>query len=293
MSHRISIVSRTGFALAALAFCVLALPAAAQTGPPRPSPNATVSQVAGFTKVSVAYSSPGVKERPIWGALVPYGKVWRSGANEATSIELSTDVTVEGKPLAAGKYALFTIPGPERWTVIFNRTQQWGAFDYKEADDALRVEATPRPAPPRERLAYLFEDTTDNGTTLVLAWEKVEVPVRIAADTPALALARAAEETAAADVKPSALISWARWLQQKNLAADKALVWVQRATATEQGAKSYWGKAVEARLLAQAGKVAQAKAAAAAAVPLAPSAADADNAKADAEKLQQEAAGWK
>ena len=284
MSHRVS---------AAIALCLLALPAVAQTGPPRPSPNATVSQVAGFTNVAMTYSSPGVKGRQIWGALVPYGKVWRSGANEATSIELSTDVTVEGKPLAAGKYALFTIPGPERWTVIFNKTQQWGAFDYKEADDALRVEATPRTAPPRERLAYLFEDTSDHGTTLVLAWEKVEVPVRIAADVRTMALARAEQETAAADVKPNALINWARWLQQNDLAADKALAWVQRATATEQGAKSYWGRAVEARLLAKAGKVAEARAAAAAAVPLAPSAGDAEVAKADAEKLQQEAAGWK
>ena len=279
------------FALAALA--AGAVSAAAQTGPPRPSPKASVSQTAGFTTVTVNYSSPGVKGRPIWGTLVPYGKVWRSGANEATSIELSTDVTIEGKPLAAGKYALFTIPGEGKWTVIFNKTQQWGAFDYKEADDALRVEATPRSAPPRERLAYLFEDTTDNGTTLVLAWEKVEVPVRIFADTATMALARAEQETAAADIKPNQLINWARWLQQKNLAADKALVWVQRATATEAGAKSYWGKAVEARLLAQAGKVAEAKAAAAAAVPLAPTAADVDVAKADAEKLQQEAADWK
>ena len=291
MSHRTSTVTRATLAVAALAAC--AIPSVAQTGPPRPSPKATVSQVAGFTNVAVDYSSPGVKGRQVWGTLVPYGKVWRSGANEATSVELSTDVTVEGKPLAAGKYALFTIPGEGKWTVIFNKTQQWGAFDYKEADDALRVEATPRAAPLRERLAYLFEDTTDNGTTLVLAWEKVEVPVRIAADVATMALARAEQETAAADVKPNPLISWARWLHQHHLAADKALVWVQRATATEQGAKSYWGKAVEARLLAQAGKAAEARAAAAAAVPLAPTAGDAEVAKADAAKLQQEAAGWK
>jgi len=279
--------------LVTLALAAFAVGAFAQTGPPRPSPKASVSQTFGLTDVAIAYSSPGVKGRQVWGGVVPYDQVWRTGANEATSFEVSTDVQIEGKPLAAGKYALFTIPGEGKWTVIFNKTQQWGAFDYKEADDALRVEATPRPAPPRERLTYFFEDTTDNGTTLVLAWEKVEVPVRIAADTPTMALARAEQETAAADVKPNQLINWARWLQQKNLAADKALVWVQRATATEAGAKSYWGKAVEARLLAQAGKIAEAKAAAAAAVPLAPSAADADNAKADAEKLQQEAAGWK
>lgn len=274
--------------LALIALAAAALPARAQTGPPRPSPKATVSQVAGLTEMKISYSSPAVRERQIWGALVPYDKVWRTGANEATAFEVSTDVTVEGKPLPAGKYALFTIPGKERWTVIFNKTQQWGAFNYEEAADVLRVEVAPRPAPHHERLQLTIEDFTDTAATIVLAWEKVAVPVKVTFDTPKIALAAAEQE-----LRPSLLINWARWLQQNDVAADKALAWVQRGTATEQGAKSYWGKAIEARLLAKAGKVAEAKAAAAAAIPLAPSAPDVDVAKADAEKLQQEAAGWK
>jgi hypothetical protein len=276
--------------LAALA--AVALPAAAQTGPPRPSPKAAVSQVAGLTEIALAYSRPGVKGRQIWGGLVPYDQVWRTGANEATSFTVSTDVQVEGKPLAAGKYALFTIPRKDRWTVIFNKTQQWGAFEYKEADDVLRVDVTPQEAPFQERMDITVPDFTDGSAKVVLRWEKVAVPFNVTFDTPKIALARAEQEVAAADVRPNALISWSRWLWQNGLATDTTLGWVQRATATEAGAKSYWGKAVEARLLAKAGKVAEAKAAAAAAVPLAPTAGDADNAKADAEKLQKEAASW-
>jgi hypothetical protein len=202
--------------------------------------------------------------------------------------EVSTEVTVEGKPLPAGKYALFTIPGKDRWTVIFNKTQQWGAFNYEEKDDVVRVEVTPRAVPHHERLQFTIEDFTDTAATVVLAWEKVAVPVKLTFDTPKIALAAAEQE-----LRPSLLINWARWLHQSDVAPDKALAWVQRGTSTEQGAKSYWGKAVEARLLAKAGKVAEAKAAAAAAIPLAPTAPDVDVAKADAEKLQQEAAGWK
>jgi hypothetical protein len=274
--------------LALVALAAAALPARAQSGPPRPSPKATVSQVAGLTEMKISYSSPSVRERQVWGALVPYDEVWRTGANEATAFEVSTDVTVEGKPLPAGKYALFTIPGKERWTVIFNKTQQWGAFNYELKDDVLRVEVVPRPTSHHERLRFTIEDFTDTAATVILAWEKVAVPVKLTFDTPKIALAAAEQE-----LRPSLLINWARWLQQNDVAADKALAWVQRGTATEQGARSYWGKAVEARLLAEAGKVAEAKAAAAAAVPLAANAPDAAVAKADAEKLQQEAAGWK
>jgi Protein of unknown function (DUF2911) len=282
--------------LAPLALVALAAaaPALAQSGPPRPSPKATVSQVAGLTEITISYSSPAVKGRPIWGALVPYDQVWRTGANEATTFKTTTDVTVEGKPLAAGTYAFFTIPHKDRWTIVFNsQAEQWGAFNHDKSKDVLSVDVTPTAAPPSERLAFGFSDFTDNGTTVVLRWEKVAVPFKVTFDTPKLAIAQADKELAAADVKPGALISWSRWLQQNDLVPDKALVWVQRATATETGAKSYWAKAVEARLLAKAGKKAEARAAAAAAVPLAPTAPDAENAKADAVKLEQEAATWK
>ena len=142
----------------------------------KPSPAATAKGKIGAAEVTVNYSSPAVKGRTIWGGLEPYGKVWRAGANEATTVEFSKAVTVEGKPLPAGKYAFFVIPTEKQWTVIFNKVpNQWGAFKYDEKQDALRVTVTPRKASPiAERLVY---DINPKG--LVLRWEYMEVPVTI------------------------------------------------------------------------------------------------------------------
>lgn len=157
--------------------------AAAQTTPAapaaaaKPSPAATATGKIGNTDVTVNYSSPGVKGRKVFGGLEPFDKVWRAGANEATTVEFSTDVTVEGKPLPAGKYGFFVIPtATQQWTVIFNKvSNQWGAFDYNEKQDALRVKVTTKKAPVlTERLVY---EVTPKG--LVLRWENVEVPVMI------------------------------------------------------------------------------------------------------------------
>lgn len=105
-----------------------------------PSPAQTVSGKAGNATVTIAYGSPSVKGRKIWGDLVPYGKVWRTGANDATTIEFSSDVNIEGQALAKGKYALFTIPEENGWTIIFNKNpKQWGAYSYKQEEDVLRV----------------------------------------------------------------------------------------------------------------------------------------------------------
>ena len=142
----------------------------------KPSPAATATGKIGTTDVTVNYSSPGVKGRKIFGGLEPYGKVWRAGANEATTVEFSKAVMVEGKPLPAGKYGFFLIPTEKQWTVIFNKVpNQWGAFKYDEKQDALRVMVTPRKtATPTERLVY---EVTPKG--LVMRWETVELPVAI------------------------------------------------------------------------------------------------------------------
>ncbi|MBJ6107384.1 DUF2911 domain-containing protein [Hymenobacter sp. BT523] len=143
----------------------------------KPSPAATATGKIGATDVTVNYSSPGVKGRKIFGGLEPYGKVWRAGANEATTVEFSKDVTVEGKPLPAGKYGFFVIPAEkDKWTVIFNKVpNQWGAFKYDDKQDALRVMVTPRKsASVTERLVYEVK-----APGLVLRWENVEVPVAI------------------------------------------------------------------------------------------------------------------
>ncbi|MFD3001400.1 DUF2911 domain-containing protein [Pontibacter toksunensis] len=141
------------------------------------SPPATATGKVGDANVTVNYSSPAVKGRQIWGDLVPYGEVWRAGANEATTVTFDKDVMVEGKALPAGTYSFYTIPGENEWTVIFNKTaKQWGT-QYDEKQDALRVTTTPRKADTmNERLAYAV---TDNG--LVLRWENMEVPVTITA----------------------------------------------------------------------------------------------------------------
>ena len=152
------------------------MPAPAQ-GAAKPSPAATATGKIGAADVTVKYSSPGVKGRTIFGGLEQYGKVWRAGANEATTVEFSKAVTVEGKALPAGKYGFFVIPAESgAWTAIFNKQpNQWGAFKYDEKMDALRVPVTPRKtAALTERLAY---EVTPTG--LVLRWENVELPVAI------------------------------------------------------------------------------------------------------------------
>ena len=142
----------------------------------RPSPPATATGKVNGATVTINYGSPSVKGRKIWGELVPYEQVWRAGANEATTFETDKDLKVEGKALPAGKYGFFAIPGEKEWTIIFNKVpNQWGAFKYDAAQDALRVTVKPRKSDKMtERLVY---EVNDKG--LVLRWENLEVPVSI------------------------------------------------------------------------------------------------------------------
>lgn len=161
---------------------VTAAPATAQeraNEEPRVSPNAAVSQTIGTTVVRITYGRPQVKGREIYGGLVPYDEVWRTGANEATTFSVSSDVTIEGEPLSEGTYSLYTIPGQDSWTLIFNNVaNQWGT-EYDEGEDALRVEVTPESAPHREMQTFLFENVTDTEGTCVLHWAEVRVPFEI------------------------------------------------------------------------------------------------------------------
>ena len=142
----------------------------------KPSPAATATGKIGAANVTVSYSSPAVKGRSIWGGLVPYGQVWRAGANEATTVEFTKDVQVDGKALPAGKYGFFVLPTAKQWTVIFNKVpNQWGAFKYDEKQDALRVVVVPRKAAAMaERLAYEVQPAG-----LLLRWENLEALVPI------------------------------------------------------------------------------------------------------------------
>ena len=151
-----------------------------QVAAPRESQRQSITQNVGDAVITIVYHRPNVKGRKIWGGLVPYGKVWRSGANEATVFEVSRDVTINGKPLPAGKYSLHTIPTAGDWTVIFNKTwDQWGSFNYDEKMDAVRVTAKPVRSEFFETLVYGFGETTANSTTAFIRWEKLRIPFTI------------------------------------------------------------------------------------------------------------------
>jgi hypothetical protein len=140
------------------------------------SPKAEASGTVGAANVKISYCQPSARGRKIMGGLVPYGEVWRTGANEATIIEFDKAVKVEGKELAAGKYALFTIPGEKEWTIIFNKDiKQWGAYNYKQADDVLRVTAKPVKT---DKLVETFTITPEKNQ-IKLAWENTAVAFKV------------------------------------------------------------------------------------------------------------------
>ena len=142
----------------------------------RKSPPMTAEGEVGTATVTINYGAPSVNGRSIFGDLIPYNEIWRTGANEATTIEVSEDILVEGETLPAGKYAMFTIPGEEAWTIIFNKeADQWGAYDYDEAQDALRVEAQPTPL--EENVEVMQLEVMDDA--IALRWADHEVPISV------------------------------------------------------------------------------------------------------------------
>jgi tetratricopeptide (TPR) repeat protein len=152
---------------------------------PRKSQNAQVSQTIGITNVTVKYSRPLVNGRKVWGGLVPYGEVWRAGANENTVITFADPVTIEGKPLDKGSYGLFMIPSENQWTIIFSKTNTaWGAFTYKPEEDVLRVTVKPTASDFHDALLYDFDQLTPDSALVTLRWDKLAVPFKVAVDVP-------------------------------------------------------------------------------------------------------------
>lgn len=146
----------------------------------RLSPRGGVMAGIGNSEVSIVYGRPQIKERKIWGNIVPFKQVWRSGADEATTITFSNDVLIEGQKLAAGKYTFFTIPDENEWTLIFNKSQyQWGAFYYSSDLDVLRIKVKSQPAENEESVRYYFNYLSPKSAELVLHWEKVKVAAKI------------------------------------------------------------------------------------------------------------------
>ena len=272
-------------AAAALALCAAPLLVGAQVRTPRPSPKASVMQTVGVTDVTITYSRPGVKGRRIWGdppagaaagaatlddararpkdaAIVPFGHVWRTGANEATTFTVTDDVLVNGQPLKAGTYSLHTIPGPSEWTIIFNSDPgQWGSFQYDEKKDVLRVKARPQPsADSQEWLGFSIDPAGETSARVVLRWEKLTVPFTVEVpDVKGLTVAklRTAVASAKADDWQTPLQA-ANHLLQSNLGLPQALVWAEQSIKARE---NFQNLSLKARILAAQGKTAEAVAA--------------------------------
>lgn len=190
---------------------------------PRDSQHAVLTQRIGITDITINYSRPLVKGRKVWGGLVPYGDVWRAGANENTTISFSDPVSIEGKPLPAGTYGLHMIPGENEWTVIFSKAHNsWGSFTYDKAEDALRVMVKPQATDMHEALTYDFDDVSPKSAVATMRWEKVAVPFKVDVDVNQIV-----EASLRSQLRGRAKYTWDGWddaanylLQQKTDMAE-------------------------------------------------------------------------
>ena len=204
---------------------------------PDVSQAAEVKQRIALTDVKVNYHRPLVNGRKIWGGLVPYGKVWRAGANENTTIEFSDPVSVEGKPLAKGVYGLHMIPNPDSCTVIFSKTNTgWGSYSYDQKDDALRVDVKPRPlAETKEALEFDFEDLKPTSTAVTLKWEKLGVPFTVSVNDADQTL-----QNIRAQLKGRGQFTWqaldegAQFCLTRKINLDEALRWADASIQNEE-----------------------------------------------------------
>ena len=232
-------------------------PAPVRLLPLRPSPASTLSQEIGISRIEISFSRPGVKGRKIWGGVVPYGEVWRTGANAATVITFSHAAKVAGKPVPAGSYGFFAIPGEKTWTLILStRAKQSGASEYKQAEDLLRWEATPEPGPFLERLDYRVLPLDAGNATVELGWEKLCVSFPVAFDTRAIYWAHLEDK-----LKQAPDTDWVPWYQAAKYCQDqgiepqKALAWIEKSL---KAGESFWNHETAARVYRDARRMPEA-----------------------------------
>ena len=223
---------------------------------PQPSPGQTIKQDFGISSIELNYSRPGIKGRKIFGDLVPYGKVWRTGANSATRIKFSDDVTVGGIALKAGEYAIYTVPGEKEWEIIINKgSVNWGT-DYKQEDDILRVKTTPvKLDQPVETFTMQFANVKSNSTDLQIMWDKTLVSVPITADIDQKIMADI-DKVMNHDNRP--YFAAAMYYMETGRDLNQALTWFDKAI--EQNPNAYWIYHQKANALAKLGKKEEAKA---------------------------------
>jgi hypothetical protein len=218
---------------------------------PAASPPATLKQRVGLTDIEIVYSRPGVKGRNIMGEKVPYGEVWRTGANAATTVSFSTPVKLNGQDIPAGKYALYTIPAGKEWTVIIYRDPAgFGAFAYDPKNDLARFKATPVQLDEAvETFAIDINDIRDDAATINLSWERVRVPIRMELNVVGPIVARIEAAMAGEGRKPYSQA--ANFYLTHNLDLDQALAWAEMAIAERPAPNTTH---LKAKILAKMGR---------------------------------------
>ncbi|AQG80758.1 DUF2911 domain-containing protein [Spirosoma montaniterrae] len=224
----------------------------AQIQTPSASPQATVSQQIGLGTVTVEYGRPSLKGRVMFGDRVPYGKVWRAGANKATNLVLSEEMQIAGKSIPAGRYGLYSIPNETEFTFIVNKDANvFGAYSYKDANDVARFTVKIEKATvPTENLTYEFTDFTPTSANLTLRWENMVAKLPIKHDPDARIMAQIAEQTAKADAKPGVLMAAADYYYETNRDLKQAMAWANKVVEADQ---KYWTYYLRAKIAAKSG----------------------------------------
>lgn len=220
---------------------------------PQASQKAKVYQQIGLTDIEINYSSPAVKDRKVWGGIVPYDRLWRVGANENTTFSVSHDVKIEGKDLPAGTYGLHMMPSEKEWTIIFSKDNgAWGSYSYRKANDALTVTVTPKAASHTEWLSFSFPDKSSNSTRAELRWEKLAVSFNIELDVHAIVVANMERDlTGIAGFNGAAWQEMATYCYTNNVYLDKAESYVDRSI---RFGKTFGNLNIKSQLLAKQGK---------------------------------------
>lgn len=252
---------------------------------PEASSTQTIIQDFGLGKVSITYSRPNVKDRKIFGGIIPYGEVWRTGANAATTVTFTEKIVIDGHSVPAGTYSLFSIPERNEWTIILNKTvKQWGAYSYKQANDLLRFTVKSRRVnEKRETFTMQFVNTTTKSTDLYLVWDHTAAIIHMETDDDEKITANI-DELMKGDRKPY-YFNAIQYYYENNKDVDKALGWV--AEAEKEEPKSSWFKLWESRLLLRKGNKAGAIAAAEAGIKLAKDSNDEEYIRLNQEALDQ------
>jgi tetratricopeptide (TPR) repeat protein len=237
--------------------CILAftITAQAQLKTPAPSPTQTVRQDFGISSVELVYSRPGIKGRKIFGDLVPYGQVWRTGANSATRLKFNDDVMIGGQALKAGEYALYTIPGESEWQIIINKgSANWGT-DYKQEDDLFRVKVkSVKMDAPVESFTMQFANVKPASMELHIMWDKTAVAIPITTDIDKKVMAQI-DNLMNKDNRP--YFNAAMYYLETGKDLNQALTWFDKAL--EQTPNAYWVYHQKANALAKLGKKEEAK----------------------------------